>query len=540
MQPTRSFPSPSPRATRLAIGIFLLMLGGHSRDVPRVCADEPRASQQRPADAAPSAGQAADRTSTDRLLVDPAERPLAKISGPVHRYSLAELWARAEGMHPTLRASREGIRIAQATHDEQKWLALPSGDMSLFLTWSPEIRCKDSLILDVPSQQAGGPPSAIRYQYPTGTAPCLETSVSQNLLQDDFRKYLPIYGVLARLSVTLTQPLFTFGKLTTARALGKVGVNVAEAQYEGTRAELALNIVRAYFGLKSARAALDTVKEGHEQLVSWIKQVDKEIESGKGGYTEIDLMRLKVTESDMQYRVVDVERLINSAQAAVRFLAQDDLADVDDGDLAQYEPEEHDLQYYLDAAVARRPELRQLNALGDSLRLYRRLRIAELLPDFGLIASIGYNVATSVQDPTAAFMNRLNGLGAGIGLGMRLSLDFGPKSARLIRATAELRQYEAKRHEALSAGALEIERTYNDFIEAMRRYRAAETAERRARGWLQGIQQNIDVGTAESRDMTDALRTYFEQHINVLRALNDANVQAALLRRQCGLEVIPK
>lgn len=69
---------------------------------------------------------------------------------------------------------------------------------------------------------------------------------------------------------------------------------------------------------------------------------------------------------------------------------------------------------------------------------------------------------------------------------------------------------------------------------------AAETAERRARGWLQGIQQNIDVGTAESRDMTDALRTYFEQHVHVLRALNDANVQAALLRRLCGLEVIPK
>ncbi|MBL9004663.1 MAG: hypothetical protein JNJ46_11995, partial [Myxococcales bacterium] len=68
----------------------------------------------------------------------------------------------------------------------------------------------------------------------------------------------------------------------------------------------------------------------------------------------------------------------------------------------------------------------------------------------------------------------------------------------------------------------------------------AETAERRARGWLQGIQQNIDIGTAESRDMTDALRTYFEQHVNVLRALNDANVQAAVLRRLCGLEVIPK
>lgn len=490
-----------------------------------ICVPNARAQQPSPAP---------DRPRFGTLLVDPSERPIAKPTGPTHKYTLAELWARAEQVHPTLRSSREGVRMAQHTHEEQKWLALPSGDMSLFLTWSPEIRCKETLSLIDPNGQT------VDYRFPTGTSPCLETNVSQNLLQDDFRRYLPIYGVLARLNVTITQPLFTFGKLTTARALGRVGVNVAQAQYEGIRADTALNIVRAYFGLKSARAALETVKEGHDQLVSWIKQVDKEVESGKGGYTEIDLMRLKVTESDMQYRLVDVERIIGSTQAAVRYLAQDELADVDDSDLAQYEPEEHGLQYYLDAAVANRPELRQLNALGESLRLFRKLRIAELLPDFGVIAQVGYNVATSVQDPTAAFMNRFNGLGVGIGLGMRMGFDFGPKTARLHRATAELRQYEARRQEALSAGVLEIERTYNDFIESMRRYRAAETAERRARGWLQGIQQNIDVGTAESRDMTDALRTYFEQHVNVLRALNDANVQAAILRRQCGLEVIPK
>lgn len=479
--------------------------------------------------------QGADRQgSLPPSLVDPSERPIAKPHGPVHKYTLPELWDRAQRVHPTLRSSREGIQIARHTLEEQKWLAFPSGEMSLQLSWSPKIECKDSLTLVSPSGES------TNYRFAPGTSPCLETNITQNLAQDDIRNYLPIYGVLARLSISFVQPLFTFGKLSTARALGRVGVGVAEAQFDGTRGDVAVNIIRAYFGLKAARAGLDTAKEGHTQLVSWIKQVDKEIESGKGGYTEIDLMRLKVTESQLVFQLVDAERIINSALAAVRYLAQDENADVDDSDLAQYEPEERDLQYYLDSAVARRPELRQLNLLGESLQLYRRLRIAELLPDFGIFVGIGYNVATSVQDPTAAFMNRMNGLGAGIGLGMRMPLDFGPRTARLLRSTAELRQYQYRRQEALSGGALEIERTYNDFIEAMRRYRAAEAAERRARGWLQGIQQNIDIGTAESRDMTDALRTYFEQHVHVLRALNDANVQAALLRRLCGLEVIPQ
>lgn len=450
-----------------------------------------------------------------------------------HKLTLAEFWSRAESLHPTLRASREGIQIAKLTLDEQRWLALPSGDMSLFLGWSPDIKCKDTIALQ-------GPNDSMPVEYKTPQSLCLETNASQNLLQDDFRRYLPIYGVLARLSVNIIQPLFTFGKLTTARALGRVGVKAAEATTEVTRGDLAVNVVRAYFGLKSARAALDTVKEGHDQLVKWVQQVDKELESGKSTYTEIDLMRLKVTEAQIQFNVVDAERIIASALAAVRYLAQDPEADVDDSDLAQWEPEEHDLQYYLDAAFQRKPELKQLNALGESLQLYRRLRVAELLPDLGIVIGIGYNVATSVQDPTAAYMSRFNGLGAGIGLGLRMGLDFGPKTARLQRATAELRQYQARRQEALGGGALEIERTYNDLVEAIKRYRAAETGERRARGWLQGIKQNIDVGTAESRDMTDALRSYFDQHVHVLRALNDVNVQAAMLRRLCGLEVIPK
>lgn len=448
----------------------------------------------------------------------------------VRKLTLLDLWGEVERKSPTMEIAKEGVQIAKLVHDEQRWLALPSGDMSLFLSWSPDIACKDS---PTPTLADGTP-------LLMGAGRCLETTATQNLLADDIRAYLPIHGVLARLNVNITQPLFTFGKLTTARALGRVGVSAAQAQLQVSRAELAVNLVRAYYGLKTARAALDTVKDGHAQLVKWIEQIDKELESGKSSYTELDLMRIKVSESQILLNVADGERIVASALAALRYLAQDQQVDVDDSDLTLEDTEAHDLSYYFEMAVAGRPELKQLSALGESLRLYRRLRIAELLPDIGILVGIGYGVATSVKDPNHAFMNRFNYLGAGIGLGMRMGLDFGPKTARLQRSVAELRQFEARRREALGGGALEIERVYNDLIEATKRYRAADRAERRARGWLQGIKQNIDVGTADSRDMIDALRTYYEQHVNVLRALNDATVQLAFLRRLSGLEVITK
>ncbi len=445
--------------------------------------------------------------------------PVAKTGKKPNGLSLIELWTLAEQRFPGMQAGRDTVRSARYTRDEQKWLRLPSGELSGFLTWSPKAGCKPNDL------------------YPTA---CIETTGQLNLQNDDLRNYLPIYGALVRIDMRVLQPLYTFGKLDAALKLGEVGVSIAQGQADAARAELAVNLVRAYFGVKAARAALYAVKEGQEQIAKWTDQMDKDLESGKTNFTEIDLMRLRVTESVVQVQVLDAERLIASALAALRYMAQDANVDVDDSDLAVGIKEEHDLMYYLDAALRYRPELRVLKATGEGARLFKKLRVAELLPDFGILATVSYGLATGIEDPQNAFMNRFNYVGAGIGLAMRLGLDFGPKAARLQKAIADVNVFEGRKREALGGGALEVERQYNDLREAQQRLAASEKAERRARGWLQGIKQNIDVGTAESRDMTDALRTYFEQHVTVLRAINDVNVHAAVLRRLCGLEVIPK
>lgn len=479
----------------------------------------------------PNAAEIADIHEILKATVSQSETA-GKAGG--RKLGIQELWELADRQFPGLLAGRASVRSARYQHDEQRWLKLPSGEFNGYLTWSPSLKCKSAQELgylmdtDPLGNPLGGPNN------------CRETNAAQTLDSTTWRNYLPIYGVLLRLDMRVVQPLFTFGKLDAASGLGKVGVTLAQAQTDGQRLDHALNLVRAYFGLKTARAAYETVKEGQSEMNKWVKQIDKDLEAGKGSYTEIDLMRMKVAESQIELGVVDVERTLASTLAALRYLVADSSVDVDDGELDLWQEERQPLSHYLDAALRLRPELRTLHATGEGARLYRKLRIAEFLPDFGLIMNFSYGLATGVEDANHAFMNRLNFVGAGIGLGMRLGLDFGPKAARLQKAIADINVFEARKREALGGGALEIERQYNDLIEAQRRLKANEAAERRARGWLHGIRQNIDVGTAESRDMIDALRTYFELHINVLKSMNDVNVQAATLRRLCGLEVIPK
>ena len=446
------------------------------------------------------------------------------------KFDLQALWSMAQGRFPGIIAARQTVDSARHARNEQIFLRLPSADFSGFLSWSPNVKCKDTGEIG-----ADGKPLALG-----GPDHCVETNIAQTLNTSTIQNYLPFYGALVQRNLRITQPLYTFGKLTAAWDLGQTGLDIASAQSDGVRLDHQLNLLRAYFGLKSARAALDTVKEGHEQVTKWVKQMDIDLEAGKGSASEIDLMRLKVAESQIELILIDLERTIGSTLAALRYLVQDNTVDVDEDDLALWNEENHPLDYYLEAALRSRPELRVLRATGQGAQLYKKLRIAELLPNFGLIVNFGYGYAGGVQDPNHGFMSRLNYLGAGVGLGMNWSLDVGPRIARLQRAISDVNVFESRKRELLGGGALEIERAYNDVREAKRRLKTAEVAERRARGWLQGIKQSIDVGTAEGRDMNDALRTYFEQHIAVLRAINDTNVACGALRRVSGLEVIPK
>lgn len=460
----------------------------------------------------------------------------AKEAKDVARMDLRALWAQAQARAPALEAARHNLAGAMATRDEQSYMRLPSGELAAYLTGSPKIECKDT-VLDVTGPD--GLPTANKLTLPDRY--CLSTNTNLTLTEANIGKVLPINGVAFRLDLRIVQPLYTFGKLLAARDLGRVGVDMARASADATRADLGLNLARAYYGLKSLRAALITVREGNDQIQVWIKRIDKDLEKGKGGYTEFDLARLKVASSSIELALVDLERTHKSTVAALRYLVQDSRADIDEEELAPVDLEERPLSYYLDQALQHRPELKTLEATGRGAVLYRKLRFAELLPDLGLVGSLNYSAATGINDAniTNAFLNRYNYLGASLLLALRQPLDLGPRIARLRKAEADVRQFDAKRRELLGGGALEIERAYNDVQEARGRLKVAETAERRARGWLQGVKQAMDVGTAESRDMTEALRAYFDQHLLVIRTINDLNVQCAALRRTAGMEVIP-
>src|SRR5262249_5583849 len=128
-------------------------------------------------------------------------------------------------------------------------------------------------------------------------------------------------GVLAHWELKLNAPIYTFGKLGAAREVADRSLAINEHRIDATRMDLAQQVARSYYGLKVARELGDMIREGREHLVDAIKQVEDELEKGKGNAVETDRLRLKVAEATLDSRALEVTKAEKLTLAALRVLA---------------------------------------------------------------------------------------------------------------------------------------------------------------------------------------------------------------------------
>ena len=450
---------------------------------------------------------------------------LAATPAAARRYTLPELIERVNATYPGVQAAREGVESADAQLSQATRLWWPTGNLTFGITGSPEVRCIDP-VTGKPWTSGGDQTRAL--------SSCIRTDVV------DLRsgeQVLPYHGVAFNLGINLIQPLYTFGKIEAARNAAKAGLDVARAHVDKDRADVTFNITRAYWLLKWARAAEATLDDGMSRLKDWIKKINDEIDKGKTTYTENDLVRLKLALDAAELTSLDVDKAKELGLSGLRMLLDDADADIDDTELDIDDVAEQPLGFFEDAARTHRPEARMLAAGTQATRAGKALQLANLMPDLGIALSFTYAYAQSVDDPQNAFMNHPNALGAGLSLVVRYNLDVPERLATHAKAAADERAFVARRKQALGGIYIEIENAWLDARAARRRADLLRHSEKVARGWYNAVDQNLQVGVAESRDLVDAARSYFELRMQHLKSIMDLNMATTTLKQTAGVLV---
>jgi outer membrane protein len=440
------------------------------------------------------------------------------------RYTLPELIARVNAHYPGVEAARAGVEVANAQLSQANRLWFPSGQLTFAITGSPDIQCR-------------GPngSSFVGETQQEREQNCVSTSANASLNNtNDISKTLPFHGVALNLGVTLTQPLYTFGKIEGAQHLAHAGIEAAHAQVDKDRSEVTLNVTKAYWGLKWARAAYGTLDDGAGRLRTWVKKINDSIDNGKSTFTENDLARLKIALDAAELATLDVDKAQLVALSAIRTLSGDGEADIDDSELDVADLQEQPVSFYEDAARVHRPEARLLAAGTKATHAMLEVQRASLIPDLGLIFGFNYGYAESVDDPQNAFMSHPNTLGASIALGIRYDLGIAGKLANIAKARADERVLQARRQQALGGIVVELETAWQETRAARKRADLLNHSEKVARGWYNAVDQSLNLGVAESRDLVDAARGYFELRLRHLQSIMDVNLAIAGLKQAAG------
>jgi outer membrane protein TolC len=347
---------------------------------------------------------------------------------------------------------------AAARLSEADAARLPRLKGTAFATISPEIRCVDSA--------------------------CNETEPQNFALAFD--------GFFGGAQLDLTQPLYTFGKISHARSAARAGLAAQQALANEAAGDAAADAAKAYWGLKLAR--------------------------------------------ELGYMLEDGIETIEKAQALAGLRAITNMpdADIDDAELAPLERPLLDPKQVAESAKYRPQRIAAASGAraADELAVYQA---AYYFPDLALVGSAFISRAQGVDDPPSAFANDpYNRSGLGLVVALQWQIEPWTVKARTDRARAEAHKMRAQSELAALGASYDAETAASEARAAKAKLDATTEGEKAARAWLASVLQNEAVGTAEAKDLADAYSAWFQMKARWAQAVFQWNVAVVRVGRATG------
>ena len=428
----------------------------------------------------------------------------ASADGP--RLTLAELTARAQA-GPRAKMARSESEAARARVSEVGSALFPRVTATAFAGPSPKIACAD--------------------------AGCDATD------PDGFA--WSVDGVWTGASLDVVQPVYAYGKAGPARRAARAGVAAMEALEDESAGDVAVEAARAYWGLKLARELRYMLEDGIDQLNRARERLVERVAEGTGEVTIQDQQRLDTIIAEANIQLEDATQGEEIALAAVRALAGDDTADIDD---APIEPIAYELAPdadYLGRAVKGRPQVLAAAEGARAAHALAELEASEYWPLLTLNGSLVYSDAAGVEDPrNVIFDDPYHRSRASLLLTLTWKIEPWTTRTRVARARAAARKASAQADLAKVGATLDQRMAYAEAARARRRMDAATAGEASARAWVASLVQADAIGTAEPKDLAEAYLGWFGMRARLANAIQQWNVAAVKLERAAGGYQAPK
>lgn len=347
-----------------------------------------------------------------------------------------------------------------------------------------------------------------------------------------------INGIFGRADLSLVQPLFTFGKISSLRKAAQHGINYAEAKVKQKQGDIILRTKELYYGLLLANAVRNHILEIRDLLEGSIKTTTEKLEAGVPGVDQVDLFKLNTYFGEAEKYLHETEKGRSLATEALKAtLGYDRSVDLQIADKKLISEEQwlEPMEVYLGRAKNLRPEFLQAREGMLAKKELINSAYADLFPQFFVAGFYSYAGATNrswVKNPF--IYDPLYHQWGGIALGMRLAINFGITTGRVSEAKAEYRKVEALRDQAEMGVPVQVAKAYQELVEASKNVKAMEKAYQNARRWMVASSYNYDMGIGEAKDLADGVAAYGRSKVDYYRSIYNEKMGWANLIQATG------
>lgn len=323
--------------------------------------------------------------------------------------------------------------------------------------------------------------------------------------------------------VSITQPLYTFGRISNAIDSAGAEVCATVADSQRTELDVKLQVAAAYIGVLQAKQLLDVADSGVTNLEDHERRVKNLVDEGVG--IRANLLAVQVALSNARQMRLQMQNLVTVSEAVYNRALQRPLsAHVNIQDMSP-PTGQYDLDVVIAQALGQRPEIRFLSAKATSLRKLGDSIEASKYPQFVLNGGFSYIENRFLEHET---FNNVSVLA-------EWNLwDAGRKRHRTDQLKQTAEALLRKRMNVESVIALQVKKAWHDLDSAQQQVAVNQSALESADENLRVSEDRYQDGVGTNTEVLDAQTLRTQIYSNYYRSIYDSVLAEMQLRRAIG------
>lgn len=337
--------------------------------------------------------------------------------------------------------------------------------------------------------------------------------------------------------LTLTQPIYTGGKITSGIKLSKLGVEANRQQQRAARADVIANADNAYWTFIAVREKQRMLQSMLGYINSIYTQVKNSVDVEMA--TSADLLRIEAKRSDFNYQLEKVNNGIEMCRMNLcNTIGADFSSQIVPADTTVDVRPAANMEFGYDL-VANRPEYQLLQSQIDISEEQIKMTRADYLPTLALSAGYSWygnmKLKGMAEDGTKFSQNYNDGSGM---LMLSLSVPIwnwgeGHKKVKKQRLAVENARLDLEKNSRLMS--IELTNAWQNLKSSASMIATAEAGERDASEALRIMTDRYDVGMCTLTDLLEAQAQWHSARSNVIEARTQHKISETDYLHAAGL-----